>query len=120
MADFCERGIINMTKLIAFGILFILIGAMLVIIGLILWKKQKISLIHDYHYTKVKAEDIKSYTKVMGKATIATGMSFMLMGILEMITSIPSYMGGLILILGLIVSGVMFYRAQKKYNKGMF
>ena len=60
-----------MTKLIAFGILFTLIGAILVIIGLILWKKQKISLIHDYHYTKVKTEDIKPYTEAMGKATIA-------------------------------------------------
>jgi hypothetical protein len=113
-------GIINMTKLIAFGILFTLIGAILVIIGLILWKKQKISLIHDYHYTKVKTEDIKPYTKAMGKATIATGLSTMLMGALEMITYIPSYMGGLIFIIGLIVSGIMFYMAQKKYNKGMF
>ena len=109
-----------MTKLIAFGILFTLIGAILVIIGLILWKKQKISLIHDYHYTKVKDEDVKSYTKAMGKATIGIGLSTMLMGILEIISYIPSYMGGLIFIIGLIVSGVMFYRAQKKYNKGMF
>jgi hypothetical protein len=76
-----------MTKLIAFGILFTLIGTIIVIIGLILWKKQRIGLIHDYHYTKVKTEDIKPYTKAMGKATIATGLSTMLMGILEVIAT---------------------------------
>ena len=43
-----------MTKLIAFAILFILVGAILVIIGHTLWKKQKFTLIHVITIPKLK------------------------------------------------------------------
>ena len=31
-------------------------------------EKERINLIHDYHYTKVKEKDKKAYTSIMGKA----------------------------------------------------
>ena len=83
-------------------------------------EKAKIYFNTCYYYTKVKAENIKPYTEAMGKATIVVGMTVILMAIVRMITYIPSYMGGLIFTLGLIVSTIMFYKAQKKYNKRVF
>lgn len=43
--------------LLAAGILFL-------ILGWLIWKKEKITLLHDYHYAKVKPEDRKAYTGV--------------------------------------------------------
>lgn len=90
------------------------IGVIIVIVGIILWKKQKITIIHDYHYNKIKIEDIKPYTEAMFKATIVAGMTVILVAIVMMITT-TSYVVYLITILGTIVFTIMFYMAQKKY-----
>jgi len=46
--------------------------------GYLIWKKQKINLIHAYHYKKVKEEDKKAYTNLMGKAMIVIGVGMLL------------------------------------------
>lgn len=43
------------------------IGVILTILGLEIWKKERISLIHDYHYTKVAEKVNKPYTEKMVK-----------------------------------------------------
>lgn len=48
-------------------IILLLVGALFIWLGILIWKKEKISLIHFYHYTKVKAEDKNAYTALMGK-----------------------------------------------------
>ena len=45
-------------------------GALFMYLGWLIWIKEKINLIHDYHYKKVKESDKKAYTAVMGKATM--------------------------------------------------
>lgn len=83
-----------------------------------IWKKEKITLIHDYHYTKVKEEDKKPYTEKMGKAIIIMGTGICLMGIIDFISS--SMYGviavGICFTLGLIIVVL----AQIKYNHGIF
>ena len=39
-------------------IVFLGVGALYLWIGWLLWKKQRISLIHDYHIGAVKAKDV--------------------------------------------------------------
>ena len=45
--------------------------------GFLLWKKNRIDIIHDYHTKKVKDCDKKAYTTIMGKAmvVIASGLT---------------------------------------------
>ena len=42
------------------------IGLLFVYLGFLLWVKEKINIMHDYHYTKVKETDKKAYTRIMG------------------------------------------------------
>ena len=40
------------------AIIFGVVGMLLLVFGLLIWRKQRISLLHDYHYDKVKEEKI--------------------------------------------------------------
>ena len=49
-----------------FELIFLLIvGILFFCLGWEIWKKEKISLIHDYHHKKVKDSDKKAYTTIM-------------------------------------------------------
>ena len=89
------------------------VGAVLIVFGVLLWKKQKVSLPHDYHYSHVKQEDLPAYTRQMGIGLIIIGAGIFLTGLLDLALSalwwIPLAAG---IVLGLIV----IYLAQKKYN----
>ena len=43
------------------------IGALFLVLGYLLWKKERISLLHQYHYDKVSEEDKKAFCAVSGK-----------------------------------------------------
>ena len=56
-------------------VFMILLGVLFIYIGWRIWKKEHITLIHSYHYSKVKDRDIKPYTSAVGKAVIIMGKS---------------------------------------------
>ena len=88
-------------------------GAVCIVLGVLLWKKQRISILHDYHYKHVKKDDIPAYTRQMGIGLIIIGAGIIITGSLNLAYSslwwIPLAAG---FVLGLIV----IYMAQKKYN----
>ena len=97
-----------------FGVIIdVAVGSICVILGVLLWKKQMVSLLHDYHYRHVKKEDIPAYTRQMGTGLMITGAGIIITGLLDLAGSsfwwIPLSAG---FVLGLAV----MYRAQKKYN----
>lgn len=94
------------------------VGLLCVSLGLMLWKKQKISLIHSYHYTKVKQNDIKAYTTLMGKGVVMIGVGCILTGIIDYFTHTAYGWFGfsLFFIIGFIFIG----KAQRKFNGGFF
>ncbi|MEK6263241.1 MAG: DUF3784 domain-containing protein [Clostridium sp.] len=98
-------------------IFLILLGLIFIFIGLRIWKKEQITLIHDYHYTRVAEKDKKSYIEKMGKACIIMGIGFILMGIFDFIskTAYGWICFGIFIVWGLI----MIFTAQKKYNGGL-
>ncbi len=83
------------------------------VLGLLIWKKQRISLLHEYHYRNVKKEDIAAYTREIGAGLIIIGIGIFLTALLELLHSsfwwAPLFSG---FFFGLIV----MCRAQKKYN----
>lgn len=98
--------------------LMLVIGGTFVFIGLRIWKKEQISLIHDYHYSNVSEEDKTAYTKQMGKACMIMGIGMLLTGIVDFITKTPY--GWVCFIVFFILGMIMMVRAQKKYNGGIF
>lgn len=102
-----------------FELLFmLLIGVIFIFVGWRIWKKEQITLIHDYHYTKVKEKDRKPYTEKMGKACILMGIGMILTGTVDYITNTLYgwVLFGICFIGGLII--IVF--AQLKYNGGIF
>lgn len=103
--------IITIVILGAVALLFIWLGYMI-------WIKEKINLIHAYHYTKVKEEDKKAYTSIMGKATIVIGIGMMLSDILFFLMRTGECM--IIFAISFVVGLGMMTYAQIKYNSGIF
>ena len=98
--------------------IMILVGLLCMLMGILLWKKQQISLIHAYHYKKVKEKDKKAYTTMMGKGLIMIGAGCLSSGIFNYITKTA---GGWILFGMAFGYGFMLMaKAQKKYNRGFF
>ena len=89
------------------------VGALCVILGMLIWKKQKVSLLHDYHYKNVKKEDIPAYTRQMGIGLVIIGAGIILTGLINLASSsfwwIP-------LLAGFVLGLAVMYTAQKKYN----
>ncbi len=89
------------------------VGAVCIILGMLLWKKQKLSILHDYHYKNVKKKDIPAYTRQVGIGIVMIGAGIILTGLLNLAYSsfwwIP-------LLAGTISGIAVLYTAQKKYN----
>ena len=97
-----------------FGVIIDLaVGALLIILGVLLWKKQKITLLHDYHYKHVKKEDIPAYTGQMGMGLMIIGAGICITGLLSLGNSPLWWVP---LAAGFVLGIILMYRAQKKYN----
>ncbi len=97
-----------------FGVLIdIAVGGICAVMGLLVWKKQRLSLLHDYHYKRVKKEDVPAYSRQMGLGLITIGGGIILNGILLLayppVSLIP-------LVAGFAAGLFLIFRAQKKYN----
>ena len=95
-----------------------LCGLLCLALGGAIWLRKKITLIHDYHYKKVKEEDKKAYTAVMGKGMMVLGAGCILSGLVCAFGKEawigPVLIGGFVLGLGLMLYG------QFRYNHGIF
>ena len=94
-------------------IIELIVGLICITFGLLIWKKQKVSLVHDYHYKNVKEEDLAAYCKLMGIGIITIGIGIILTGLFFLI--FENILGLLILLLGFIVGIIIINKAQK-YN----
>lgn len=99
-------------------ILMMFLGFLFLILGWRIWKKEQITLIHSYHYTKVSEDDKKFYTEKMGKGIIVVGIGMILTGIIDFITN-TSY-GWIFFGICFVWGFIIILRAQKNYNGGLF
>lgn len=89
------------------------VGLLCIALGLLLWKKQKVTLLHDYHYQHVKKEDLPAYTRQMGIGLIVVGAGILVTGLLNLV---GSRLWWLSLLLGIALGLFILIRAQKRYN----
>ena len=99
-------------------IFFCAIGALLAFLGILIWKKRKIGLIHDYHHANVRPEDVGAYTKRVGIALILLGVATAATGVVNFATR--TFWGWIAFAVGFLVFFVIMHRAQKKYNGSWF
>ena len=89
------------------------VGAICIVLGILLWKKQRITILHDYHYKHVKKDDIPAYTRQMGIGLIIIGAGIIITGLFNLAYSALWWIP---LLTGFVIGLAAIYRAQKKYN----
>lgn len=97
---------------------FTAIGIVLIVLGLVTWKKQTTVFLHSYHYNKVKEEDVPAYTRLMGIGQIIIGAGFCLTGVLKLFVS--GTLSWVFLIAGLAGGLPFIHKAQKGLNGSWF
>ena len=95
-------------------IVCVLAGALCIVLGILLWKKQMISLVHDYHYRHVSKSDVPAYTRLMGIGLLLIGIGTLLTGIINYAFKTGS--GWIAFCLGFISGIILMHKAQMKYN----
>ena len=95
-------------------IVCVLVGALCIVLGILLWKKQMISLIHDYHYRHVSKSDVPAYTRLMGIGLLLIGIGTLLTGIINYAFKAES--GWIAFCIGFISGLILMHKAQMKYN----
>ena len=98
--------------LVEFGV-----GMLCIVMGLLIWKKERISLIHDYHFRNVRKEDIPSYCRLIGIGLILIGAGICITGILDLSGSAFWWIP---MLSGMITGILVMNRAQKRYNGSWF
>ena len=63
------------------------VGIVLVVMGYLIWKKEKISLLHDYHYDKVSQEDKKAFCTLSGIGVLSIGISLLITAVILGVTN---------------------------------
>ena len=101
-------------------IIDVAIGLLCIVFGLLLWKKQKISLLHDYHYKRVRKEDIPAYTRKMGIGLIIIGVGVIITGITYIFEPSQWWVPMVPIALGFVFGIAVMGKAQKKYNGSWF
>ena len=92
-----------------------LIGIICIILGYLMWKKEKISLLHSYHYDKVSDKDKKSFCTISGIGILFIGMGLLVTGIIIGITD--SALSFIAFAVGFVVGLVMLIYAGARYNR---
>lgn len=90
------------------------IGIVLIVLGWLIWKKEKINLLHDYHIDKVSSENKTAFCKLSGIGIFVIGISLLITAaILGMTDSVLSFLSFAI---GFIAGISMLIIAGIKYN----
>jgi uncharacterized membrane protein len=94
------------------GILLFLLGFIIITIGIVLSKKQKINWVSVH--SKVKKKDTPIFTKMIGLSTIGVGISVELWGLFWVIHQL--LMGLILFGIAFVISMVFYFRTQKLYD----
>ena len=90
------------------------IGVVFVVLGYLIWKKEKITLLHDYHYANVSEEDKKVFCAQSGLGVIFIGVGLLATAVILGITD--SVLSFIAFAIGFVVGLILLIHAGKKYN----
>lgn len=84
-------------------------------LGYLVWKKEKITLLHSYHYDKVSSHDKKVFCKISGWGVIFIGIGLLITAIIIGITNSP--LSFIAFAIGFIFGLALLIYAGVKYNR---
>ena len=91
-----------------------LIGIVFLVVGFLIWKKEKLSLLHEYHRDKVLQENQKAFCALSGWGVMTIGIGLLLtacvLGLTDSAWSFIAFFVGFAVGLALLIFG------EKKYN----
>ncbi len=90
------------------------IGIVFIILGYLIWKKGKITLLHSYHYEKVSLSDKKAFCKLSGWGVISIGIGLLVTAAIVGITD--STLSFIAFTLGFALGLALLIYAGVKYN----
>lgn len=91
------------------------VGAIIAVMGWLIWKKEKLSLMHDYHVDKVSAENRPAFCKLSGLGLIVMGAGLLISAVILGITD--SAYSFLCFAVCYAAGLVMLITAGTKYNR---
>ena len=97
------------------GIILGVIGAIFIAVGILIWKKQKISFLHDYHYGKVREEDKKRFCFLSGMGIISDGIGILVTAVIIFFTD--SALSFIAFPVGFAIGLSLLIYAGRKYNR---
>ena len=92
------------------------VGIALAVIGLLIWKKEMISLLHSYHYDKVSKKNKKAFCTLSGIGLLLLGSSLLICAVFFAVTE--SVLSFTAVALGLAAGLSLLVIAVKRYNQG--
>jgi len=95
-------------------ILIFLIAILFLYIGFLLRKKEKITLLHDYHRNHVSEKDKKAFCRLSGLGVFFIGMGLLITAFILLFTD--SAWSFLAFAAGFIAGLTLLVRAGSKYN----
>ena len=104
-----------MTETIAVAIGIGVLALVFIYLGWLIWKKEKITLLHNYHYDKVSPTDKKDFCKISGLGVIIIGSGLLVTAIIIGITD--SILSFIAFASGFVVGLLLLIYAGLKYNR---
>ena len=95
-----------------------IVGAAIITLGILIWVKRKVSLIHEYQYKNVDEKDVPAYTKLVGIGQLIIGTGICLAGLIRIFTRGKVYLAALAA--GFVFGLIVLNKAQQKYNGSWF
>lgn len=96
-------------------IIVALTGIVFCLLGFLIWKKQKITLLHDYHYDKVSEKDKEAFCTLSGKGVLTIGVSLLITAIIIGITDSP--WSFIVFAIGFVAGMRILIMAGNRYNR---
>ena len=106
---------IVMTETMGVAIGIGVLALVFIYLGCLMWKKEKITLLHSYHYDKVSPSDKKVFCKISGWGVIFIGIGLLVTAIIIGITD--SALSFIAFALGFVVGLALLIYAGAKYNR---
>ena len=97
------------------AIIVAVIGIIFIALGYLICKKEKVTLLHIYHYDKVSPSDKKVFCEISGLGVSFIGMGLLVTAIIIGITD--SALSFIAFALGFIVGLALLIYAGAKYNR---
>ena len=97
------------------AIIVAVIGIVFITLGYLMWKKEKITLLHSYHYKKVSPSDKEAFCKISGWGVISIGIGLLVTAVIIGITD--SVLSFIAFALGFVAGLVLLIYAGAKYNR---